>query len=289
MSLITTLALAATTSASTAALPQCGWDKPGVNPFMGDVVAAVDRYADIPVETRAKLKARLQAREYDDIAVIRRDAIKGKADYKPEIRDMHFGEGSVCRTVTRAKWTPSMEELGLVYCEADHCILVPTVCRNVSRVTRLTSPLDPAPAAGGPALTPGSAPDYSVASAAPSQAPLTFDAPAAGPLASAAPGSFAQMAGIPAVVAPGLDGNTARPFGGAGGENAFGGPGGLGGLGGLGGVGGTAALPVFFGGPATATGPEVPSGVTLAIPEPSTWALLTLGLLAVLRRACIKR
>ena len=294
MSLITTLALAATTSASTAALPQCGWDKPGVNPFMGDVVAAVDRYADIPVETRAKLKARLQAREYDDIAVIRRDAIKGKADYKPEIRDMHFGEGSVCRTVTRAKWTPAMEELGLVYCEADHCILVPTVCRNVSRVTRLSSPLDPAPAAGPFAPTDG------VASAAPASGPtpLNFDAPAAGPLSAAAPGSFAQVAGIPAVADPGLDGNTARPLSGAGDENAFGGPsgsggpsglgGGLGGLGGLGGVG-AAALPVFFGRPATATGPDLPGAPTLAIPEPSTWALLTLGLLAVMRRARIKR
>ena len=38
MSLIATLALAA----SGLTLPHCSWDRPGVNPFMGDVVLAVD-------------------------------------------------------------------------------------------------------------------------------------------------------------------------------------------------------------------------------------------------------
>ncbi len=56
MSILASIALAA----STATLPQCSWDRPGVNPFMGDVVAAVDRYQDIPAPVRAKLKARMQ-------------------------------------------------------------------------------------------------------------------------------------------------------------------------------------------------------------------------------------
>jgi hypothetical protein len=38
--------------------------------------------------------------------------------------------------VTRARWTDRMHERGLVYCEQGHCILVPTVCRNVSRIDR---------------------------------------------------------------------------------------------------------------------------------------------------------
>jgi len=29
-----------------------------------------------------------------------------------------------------------MQERGLVYCDSGQCILVPTVCRNVSRITR---------------------------------------------------------------------------------------------------------------------------------------------------------
>lgn len=132
MSIVAALALAA----SAMTVPQCSWDRPGVNPFMGDVVAAVDRYKDIPATTRAKLKERMQKRQYDEVVEIRRDGIRGKASYDSDIRDMHFGAGSVCTTVTRAKWSDKMLERGLVYCEDGQCILVPTVCRNVSRITR---------------------------------------------------------------------------------------------------------------------------------------------------------
>ncbi|MBA4342334.1 MAG: hypothetical protein C0423_09300 [Methylibium sp.] len=148
MSILASIALAA----STATLPQCSWDRPGVNPFMGDVVAAVDRYQDIPAPVRAKLKARMQARQYDEIALITRDGIEGKAQYGAEIRDMHFGAGSVCRTVTRAKWTAKMQERGLVYCEDGHCILVPTVCRNVSRIQRIAAKPVATVAAAQPAV-----------------------------------------------------------------------------------------------------------------------------------------
>lgn len=103
---------------------------------MGDVVAAVDRYRDIPAPVRATLKARMAARQYDEIVSIRRDRIEGRARYDAAIRDMHFGTGQLCGTVTRARWTEAAQERGLVYCESGHCLLVPTVCRNVSRITR---------------------------------------------------------------------------------------------------------------------------------------------------------
>ena len=127
----------AATLASSMTLPSCSWDQPGADPYMGDVVAAVDRYTDIPEPVRARLKARMETRQYDEIAAIRRDSVTGKRRYAPEIRDMHFGQGQVCRAVTRAKWADHMVERGLVYCESSHCILVPTVCRNVSRIKRL--------------------------------------------------------------------------------------------------------------------------------------------------------
>jgi PEP-CTERM motif len=114
----------------------CTWDRPGANPFMGDVVAAVDRYQDIPADVRAKLKQRMAVRRYDELATIKRDSISGAYAYS-NLRDMHFGQGTVCRTVTRERWTDQMQERGLVYCEQGHCLIVPTVCRNVSRVTRL--------------------------------------------------------------------------------------------------------------------------------------------------------
>lgn len=136
MSILLSLAFAA--SASAATLPSCSWDRPGRNAFVGDVVAAVDRYTDIPAPVRAALKRRMAARQYDEIATIERTAITGQFKYAPEIRDMHFGQGQVCNVVTRTKWAAGMQERGLVYCESEHCIIVPTVCRNVARVTRLS-------------------------------------------------------------------------------------------------------------------------------------------------------
>ena len=154
--LIAAAMLAPTLSVATT---ECSWDRPGHNPFMGDVVAAVDRYKDIPAATRTKLKARMAARQYDEIATIRRDSIEGAAIYAPDITGMHFGQGQVCGTVTRERWTQQMRERGLVYCEDGECILVPTVCRNVSRIKRLRTaptpqpagdePIDISPSAGG--------------------------------------------------------------------------------------------------------------------------------------------
>lgn len=142
--------------AASAAAPACTWDRPGHRPFMGDVVAAVDRYTDIPGPVRERLKSRMGRRAYDEIVSIRRDALVGKASYDADIRDMHFANGQVCRTVSRAGWTDAMQERGLVYCESGHCILVPTVCRNVSRIVR-RSPAPAMAARGGGAGTPGGA------------------------------------------------------------------------------------------------------------------------------------
>lgn len=279
MSLIATFALAVSAGS---VLPQCSWDRPGVNPFMGDVVAAVDHYPDIPAATREKLKARMKARSYDDIAVIERDAIKGKGTYAPEISDMHFGPGAVCRTVTRTKWTAKTQERGLVYCEDGQCILVPTVCRNVSRIRRLSQPTAVAPAqATNVASSAGAGEDV---------APLEFEAPGAGPMAAspAAADSFAQQAGVPSLTPTSQAGGTGLPFAsGPSGSTAQASP--MPGLGGL----GTPALPP--GRVVTAQPPvvELPGsgigGNTPAVPEPDTWAMIAVGLLVVGYRASRKR
>lgn len=92
------------------------------------------------------------AHQYDDIAEIRRDTIRGVQTYS-DLRDMHFGEGRLCRLPSRALWSAQHTERGLVYCEQEHCLIVPTVCRNVSRVTRTG-----VPPALPPALPPVEAP-----------------------------------------------------------------------------------------------------------------------------------
>jgi hypothetical protein len=258
MSLIATLALAA--SASTATLPTCSWDRPGVNPFMGDVVAAVDRYQDIPQATREKLKARMKSRAYDEIAVISRDAITGKANYGADIREMHFGRGSVCTTVSRSKWTNQHQERGLVYCEDGQCLIVPTVCRNVSRITRLA----PKPVAGA-------AQDEVVAAAppVPPEAPLLFEPPAAGEAGPTVAPSFADTARIPTLnQTPGL---AIPPMVTGGGTPPSFSPG-----------GGVPPLPPGGGTPTNDPFPPgAPPPITTPIPEPATWFMMGLGLLAL--------
>ena len=102
--LLLTLAGLATAAQADSPAGECRWDRPGHNPFMGDVVAAVDAYTDIPAATRTKLKRRMAARQYDEIATIRRDSIDGQARYAPEIRDMHWGRGLCRGLVQRSAW-----------------------------------------------------------------------------------------------------------------------------------------------------------------------------------------
>lgn len=271
---------------ATVTFDACSWNKPGVDPFMGDVVAAVDRYRDIPVDVRERLKARMAKREYDDLVSIRRDSINGRAgyDYGNTISEMHFGTHQVCRSVTRAAWTPAMEERGLVYCESGHCILVPTVCRNVSRIAR-----------------------RGVGSETAEGLPL-FDAPGAGPAEPVvAMGDMPPIdyfgptgAGVPDGVAGPLSSGNGG-FGPAGGSSFASGLGGLAGPSGLGGIGsgsggglgggsgaGPAVAPTVSASAAPLPGTNVPVviPVVTAVPEPQTWALMLggLGALAAIAR-----
>jgi len=128
--------------ASTLYIPFCSWDKPGQDPYKGSLVAAVDSYKDIPEQTKARLKKRIEVRDYDDFATITQSGISGKYPYSPTISGMHFGgKGKVCGQVSTLTWTPTQVERGFVYCEDGFCLLIPTVCRNVSRIERLPSVL----------------------------------------------------------------------------------------------------------------------------------------------------
>ena len=267
------LLLAAALAASTATLPACSWDRPGVDPFMGNVVAAVDRYTDIPAETRTRLKQRMSTRQYDEIATIRRDSITGKAHrYGAQIRDMHFGNGTVCREVTRAAWADSTVERGLVYCEGDHCLIVPTVCRNLSRVTRL-----PATQVGGTNAADGEdakpAEPILIALAPVAALPegsseLVFDAPGAGITAPPTEATWASSA----AAAGGTPSSADVPAG-------------------TGVPWPTGALPIGGG---SAPGGIARSGdsISSAVPEPSGWLLGLAGgavLAAVVRRRRLQR
>ncbi|WP_332860944.1 MHFG family PEP-CTERM protein [Janthinobacterium svalbardensis] len=257
-------------------LEHCSWNRPGADPFMGDVVAAVDRYPDIAPQVREALKARMRARQYDEIVVISRDAIRGKGNYDARISDMHFGPGRVCRNVTRSGWSEQMQERGLVYCVQGTCILVPTVCRNVSRITQ---------AAAGPrgAAPGGAAPGAAPADAAPA-APLA-GVPVIEHSGSAHGGSFtgglppAVVAGLPVLVSDivrtGSD--TLLPSGIGGGSNGGGPP-----------PRGSSVIDSLVPSIILPSLPPTDLSVLPAVPEPQTWAMLLAGL-ALLACATLRR
>ncbi|MDP1532007.1 MAG: MHFG family PEP-CTERM protein [Rubrivivax sp.] len=263
------LILAATLAASVTAAPACSWDRPGHNPFIGDIIAAVDHYTDMPVGVRAALKARMAERRYDEIVTIGRDAIVGRHRYAPDLRDMHFGSGQVCRTVTRKAWGAHAIERGLVYCESGHCVIVPTVCRNLSRVTRLPDAPESAGASGARgAAEPGSADAPALAL----NEELQFEAPAAGP-------------GTPSPAALSFAGLVADSAGGGAGPLLRGAPGSFG-------DGASAALPQPPGAwPDIGLPPllhptllptQTPALLpTPGVPEPASWILLGLGVLGL--------
>ena len=250
----------------------------------------------------------MASRQYDDIAVIRRDTVVGQHLYSPEIRDMHFGQGQICRTVTRTQWTPTTEERGLVYCESGHCIIVPTVCRNVSRVTRLPPARSAAAAAGDPATVGGALPAAVESPAAPEpnstaaaqSDELQFEAPGAG-LTFAQQADASQPARIVSPL-PGVDGVDTAADGPV--RVADGGPassfgprpidtGSVPRSSGGGGlpfidpapsdgdeIGGTVSTPPPDGplGPFRPAPAELPPGPVTVVPEPGFWALWLLGL-----------
>ena len=116
-------------------LDHCSWDRPGADPFGGDVPAAVADYAEIPAPARIQLRAKMERHQYDDVVEIRRDTIIGMHVYS-DMRSMHYGS-KLCKAVSRAKWADDAVERGLVYCVAEHCLIVPSVCTNLSLVTRV--------------------------------------------------------------------------------------------------------------------------------------------------------
>jgi hypothetical protein len=131
--------------------PTCSWDSPGRNPYTGSTAAAIDRYTDIPAAVRSTLKRRMEEHQPDDNVSITRDSIGGKSQYNPAIHDMHFGAASVCASVSRNKWAETRAEPAAVYCVGEHCILVPKICGNVSRISRLAPAVAQAPAAAAQA------------------------------------------------------------------------------------------------------------------------------------------
>jgi hypothetical protein len=150
--LLVLLLLTLTSVFVSAAEPFCSWEHPGANKYRGLPVNALkDYYMDYQV--RAALQVKMNQHLYDDVVEIRRDGVVG---YK-NLRDMHYGKDGYCPgAVDTSRWDALHVERGLVYCVADTCVIVPTVCNNVSLIDKESSsvvglgeePIDISPSAG---------------------------------------------------------------------------------------------------------------------------------------------
>lgn len=156
--------LLATAAFAATIVNNCSWNNPGRFPYRGTPAEAVSRYTDIPAATRAALIRKMETRDVTENVTITRDAIEGSRAYDPQITAMHFGQRTVCDRVTRERWPDTAREPAAVYCADSHCLLVPRICGNVSRI-RVVEGGSGRPGAGMPGPTP-------IAPVAPAQPPL---------------------------------------------------------------------------------------------------------------------
>lgn len=119
------------------------WSQPGSNRYTSPVHKAINTYTDIPADIRAKLIAKSESKQYDDIVEIDLNGIHGRKNSYTNLRQMFFGVNVRAEVVTRKAWPAHQIERGFVYIEGGYAILVPFICTNVSRVDVI--PLAPRP------------------------------------------------------------------------------------------------------------------------------------------------
>ena len=239
----------------------CSWAHPGANPYRADPVRALADF-DLPESTRRKLRALMTAHQTTDVATITRDDIAGEHGYA-DLREMHSGRGQVCHgSVDRSAWSATRRERGLVYCADDACVIVPTICNNVSLVTRKPEreamldegPIDIEPAAGPPPAPADTPPSEHPDAIAPGDFLPTPEGGAEAPGGPAVPGGDSPIGGSPGGGVPVGGGS---PIGGGGGPCCE-------------------TVPIGPIGPGSPVGPPVMSPV----PEVPAWALLLAGMVA---------
>jgi hypothetical protein len=194
--------------AAVAAAPaDCSWAHPGANPYRGNPTHALADFG-LPVGTREKLRAAMAAHRATDIVTITRDDIVGAHGYA-DLREMHSGGGRTCHgAVDRSAWSTARRERGLVYCADDACLIVPTICNNVSLVTRRPereAALDDGPIDFAPAAGPAPPADTPTMSATDAMPPGDFLPPpgTGGDLAGTPGPGGTPLGGSPIVAAPG--------------------------------------------------------------------------------------
>ena len=115
----------------------CNWNNPGADRYTGNHAAAIDNYKEIPANIRQILKEKINAHQYDDQINISRIGMVGKQNYNNG-RDMHWGQNKMCKgEFSISQWKYTHEEAALVYTYSGYSIAIPSVCGNVFRLDLL--------------------------------------------------------------------------------------------------------------------------------------------------------
>jgi len=119
-------------------LDNCDWNKPGFNPYTGSVVQAIESYSDIDNESKAILIKAVKENKYDRVLISKTGIFSlSENEYTPEITGMHFGKNHRCNKIDRTQWNNWHFEPAKVYESPGATIVIPDVCNNVSRITRI--------------------------------------------------------------------------------------------------------------------------------------------------------
>jgi hypothetical protein len=112
----------------------CDWNGPGVNPYTGKLASAVDSYPSLSPEAKRIIKDKISLNQHDDQVQITKDAVQGKMIYTG-LRDMNWGSGTKCiGEVSTSKWKPSQNISALVYCHKEECVIRPSICNNIALI-----------------------------------------------------------------------------------------------------------------------------------------------------------
>jgi hypothetical protein len=131
--LVTPYVLAALGTTVAHAAP-CDWSKPGAAPYRGQSVETALAAYDMPEHARAEIAGKVKTMLEDGIALITRDKITSPQGSVWGLRDMHWSGGMCTGPVSRQGWAADRVEAALIYCSGPHCIAIPVVCGNVSRI-----------------------------------------------------------------------------------------------------------------------------------------------------------
>jgi len=113
---------------------KCNWNNPGSNPFVGSVELALQSYK-FPKKVVDSLAEKIKQNDYTSEALITKDGVISNG-YAFSLRDMHWGNNQKCiGNVNRDNWSANHKEKAKIFCEGNHCVIIPEVCNNIAKIT----------------------------------------------------------------------------------------------------------------------------------------------------------